>query len=250
LRSNLIPTGSAGEVMNLYGTVYQKDGKTPMPNSLIEAWQCDEKEVYDNTSDEFRFRGAVKSAKDGTYRFKTIIPVPYKDGEIWRPAHIHLRVSSADHQDLITQIYFKGDPHIDKDPAAASPLAVNRILEIKKQSNKESEVRFDVVMGKAMILADSAYKKITGLYKLKNGFTEFNREDDLLMMKHNGQLVEALLYKGNNTFEGGLGYVKVKFELLADGNVKSVIQMGDWESGDFTKSVMTEEGLKFLKYGN
>ena len=250
MRSDLIPAGSTGQVMNLVGTVYQKDGRTPMANALIEAWQCDEEEVYDNASDDYRFRGAQKTGKDGRYKFRTIIPVPYKDGEIWRPAHIHLRISSADHQDLITQIYFKGDKHIEKDAAAASPLAVNRILEISKPAGKEGEVRFDVVMGKAQVLEDSAYRKITGLYKLKNGFAEFNREDDLLMMKYNGQLLEALTYKGNNSFEGGLGYVKVRFELLAEGGVKTVIEMGDWESGDFSKAVMTEEGLKYLKYSD
>jgi protocatechuate 3,4-dioxygenase beta subunit len=49
MRSNLIPPGSTGEVMHLSGTVFQKDGKTPMADALIEAWQCDEHEHYDNT---------------------------------------------------------------------------------------------------------------------------------------------------------------------------------------------------------
>jgi len=68
---------------------------------------------------------------DGKYSFKTIVPVPYKaSATSWRPAHIHLRVSSPNHQDLITQIYFKGDPYLDQDSSSASPLAVNRILDI------------------------------------------------------------------------------------------------------------------------
>lgn len=69
----------------------------------------EENEHYDNTSDVYLFRGAVKSDEDGKYAFKTIVPVPYKanpDNEAsWRPAHIHMRVSVADQQDLITQIY-------------------------------------------------------------------------------------------------------------------------------------------------
>jgi catechol 1,2-dioxygenase len=180
MRSNLIPPNSTGEVMHLTGTVFQKDGKTPMPNSLIEAWQCDENEKYDNTSDDYMFRGMVKTGDDGTYAFKTIVPVPYKDGDVWRPAHIHLRISSADHQDLITQIYFKGDSHIMEDTAAASPESVSRILDIKKNSVGENEAKFDVVMGKSFPLDDSGYNKITGLYQLNNGMAEFNRQDDLL----------------------------------------------------------------------
>ena len=80
-----------------------------MANALIESWQCDEDEHYDNVSDEYLYRGALRTGKDGKYSFKTIVPVPYKDGEGWRPSHIHFRISSNDHQDLITQIYFEGD---------------------------------------------------------------------------------------------------------------------------------------------
>ncbi len=249
MRSNLIPPGSTGAVMNLTGTVFQKDGKTPLSNALIEAWQCDEHEKYDNTSDDYRFRGAVKTGKDGKYQFRTIIPVPYKDGESWRSAHVHFRISSVDHQDLITQIYFKGDPHIEKDPAAASPKTVKRILEIKKNASKESEVKFDVVMGKSFPLDDAGYRMITGLYQLKNGMAEFNREDDLLLMKYNGQLMEGLSYKGNNTFEGGIGYVQVKFDILADGGVKATITIKDWNVNMDTSKTTTEEGMKYLKYG-
>lgn len=249
MRSNLIPPGSTGEAMNLVGTIFQKDGKTPLSNALIEAWQCDEHEKYDNTSDEYRFRGAVKTGKDGKYQFRTIVPVPYKDGETWRPAHIHFRISSADHQDLITQIYFKGDQHIEKDAAAANPSAEKRILEIKKNASKESEVRFDVVMGKSFPLDDAGYRKITGLYQLKNGTAEFIREDDLLLMKYNGQLVEGLSYQGNNTFEGGIGYFRVKFEILSDGGVKAIITSKDWQVDIANAKTTTEEGMKYLKYG-
>jgi hypothetical protein len=106
-------------------------------------------------------------------------------------------------------------------------------------------VKFDVVMGKAFPLDDAGYKKITGLYKLNEGNVEFTRDGDLLMAKLNGQLIEALVYKGNNTF--GLSYVKAKFELLEKGDVKTTISMGNYDSGDLS-SMTTMEGLKFLKY--
>lgn len=249
MRSNLIPSASTGESMYLSGTIFQKDGKTPLSNVLIESWQCDEHEHYDNTSDDYLFRGTVKTGKDGKYAFKTIVPVPYKDGEGWRPAHIHMRISSSNHQDLITQIYFKGDPHIEKDTAAASPQSVNRILEIKKDSSNKNVVKFDVVMGKSFPLNDAGYKKITGLYQLKNGMAEFTREDDLLFLKLNGQFMEGLIYKGNNSFEGGIGFNKVKFELMANGDVKTKITLWDSWSED-QKYLELHEGIKVLKYGN
>ncbi|MBK7438610.1 MAG: hypothetical protein IPI77_18075 [Saprospiraceae bacterium] len=79
---------------------------------------------------------AKKQKKQGTYKFTTIVPVSYKanpDNEAsWRPAHIHMRVSVPNQQDLITQIYFKGDKYVETDKWAASPQAVNRILDISK----------------------------------------------------------------------------------------------------------------------
>ncbi len=99
MRSNIIPPGSAGEILHLSGTVFKKDGTTPLKDALIEVWQVNEKAVYDNTSDEYLGRGAVKTGKDGKYYFKTIMPVAYQIGENrYRPAHIHFRISGTDVQ--------------------------------------------------------------------------------------------------------------------------------------------------------
>ncbi len=247
MRNNLIPPGTTGKVLHLSGTVLHYDGKTPLSNVLIEVWHCDGSAKYDNVSDNYFYRGAIKTSKDGKYTFKTIIPVPYKDGEDWRPAHIHMRISSANHQDLITQIYFKGDPHIEKDAAANAPQSVKRILAIKEKSSAESEVKFDIVMGKTYLLENAGYKKITGLYKLNKGNAEFSREDDLLILKMNGQIMEGLVYKGNNTFVGGLSFNKVRFEILANGDVKTYITM--WDMPSDKKFLETYEGVKKVKYG-
>lgn len=248
LRNNIIPSGSTGEVMHLSGTLFNKDGNTPLSDALIEIWQCDENQVYDNTSDDYRFRGAMKTGKDGKYYFKTIVPVAYKTSETdWRPAHIHLRVSSPDCQDLISQIYFKGDPHLSEDSSSSSPLSVNRILDISENKDGEREVFFDIVMRETFPLDPSMYDKIAGLYKLERGNAEFIQEGDLLFLKINGQLQEGLSYVGNNTFQGGLGYVKSRFELLPDGGSKVIITLGDYDGGDLAK-VKTIEGERFLKY--
>ncbi len=247
MRSNLVPAGSTGVEMHLSGTVFAKDGKTVLANVLVEAWQCDEHEHYDNASDDYRFRGAVKTGKDGKYAFKTIVPVPYKDGTDWRPAHIHLRISSKGHQDLITQIYFKGDEHIAKDASANSHQSVNRILEITKNAQQKNVVKFNVVMGNTFALNDAGYKKITGLYQLKNGMAEFIREDDLLLLKMNGQFMEGLVYNGSNSFAGGLGFNKASFELMPNGDVKTKITM--WDMGADQRFLEVHEGMKILKYG-
>jgi catechol 1,2-dioxygenase len=246
VRNNLIPPGSTGQPVNFNGTVFKADGKTPMADALIESWQCDEHEHYDNASDEYLYRGALRTGKDGKYAFKTIVPVPYKNGDTWRPAHIHLRVSSNDHQDLITQIYLKGDPHIQEDECANSPQAVGRVLTVSKNASGENAIRFDIVMGKSFPLSDAGYKTITGLYQLKDGTAEFIRKDDLLFLKINGQYMEGMTYKGENSFSGGVGVNRVRFELLPDGGVKCNLNM--WDYSTDKSGAQLHEGIKVMKY--
>jgi catechol 1,2-dioxygenase len=244
LRGNIVPTGSSGDLMNLTGTIFQKDGKSPMREALVEIWQVNEKGGYDNTSDDFLGRGALKTGNDGKYLFKTIIPVPYSIGSGYRPAHIHMRISSSDHQDLITQIYFKGDPHLQEDSSSKSPESINRILSIDKNARQENAVQFDIVMRKEFPLDSSAYKKIEGLYQMEDkSMVEFYKVDDLLFAKVNGQIMEALAYKGNNVFEGGLGQVKARFELLTASDVKVRVTYTD----DSNKEAIVQ-GTKILKY--
>jgi catechol 1,2-dioxygenase len=248
LRSNIIPQGSKGVLLHLNGVIFMDNGKTPLDNALIEIWQCNENQEYDNSSDDYLHRGALKTGRDGKYNFTTIIPVPYKanpaDESSWRPAHIHLRVASPSQQDLITQIYFKGDKYIDTDRSSSAPSSANRILEITTNSRNEKQVVFDVVMSKTFPLDDQVYKKIEGLYRTDQKIAdserifEFVRKDDLLFMKLKGQYLEGLKYVGENTFEGGMGYRKVKFDLQQGGIVKASIEMRD------TKIVAE----KFLKY--
>ncbi|HLO38557.1 MAG TPA: hypothetical protein VK173_08705, partial [Lacibacter sp.] len=121
------------------------------------------------------------------------------------------------------------------------------ILEIKKNAVNKNAVKFDIVMGNSFALNDAGYKKITGLYQLKNGMAEFIREDDLLLLKINGQFMEGLAYKGNNSFEGGLGFNKATFELLANADVKVKLTM--WDMGADQRFLEVHEGMKILKYG-
>ena len=243
MRSNIIPPDSKGILLNLSGTIYKEDGKTPLNNALVEIWQCDENQHYDNTSNDFLCRGALNTGKNGRYDFKTVVPVQYKanpnNEASWRPAHIHMRVSVADQQDLITQIYFKGDKYIETDISASAPQAVNRILDISKNASGENAVIFDVVMSKEFPLEKEVYNKITGLYWMDDDSKiEFIKNDDLLFLKRNGQLTASLKYIGNNTFEGGIGYPKVTFELLAKGETKAIIKLRN-------KSL---SGQRYLKY--
>jgi len=243
LRTNLRLPATNGAPIVLKGIIFKEDGKTPVNNAMVEIWHCDENEVYDNASDEYNYRGGQKTKADGKYEFKSILPIPYKanptDESSWRPAHIHMRVSVPNQQDLITQLYFKGGKYVETDPWASAPQAVNRILNVSEISTGERLIVFNVMMSKEIPLDPAVYKKITGLYQMDdNSKVEFVKNDDLLFMKRNGQLSAALTYRGNNTFEGGIGFPKVSFELLADGGSKAMV----------TTQTRTYTGEKYLKY--
>lgn len=239
MRSNIIPPGSTGSILRVQGTVYKKDGRSPLPGAMVEVWQVDEGGHYDNLSDAYLCRGMTKTGNDGRYYFKTVMPVPYPAGKTTRPAHIHFRVSEGTHRDLITQIYFKGDPHLQEDSSSSNALSVSRILELTDGAGNEKKVRFDIVLNDEYPLDASVYEKISGLYEMSDkSNAEFFRKGDLLFVKINGQIAEALYYKGNNTFEGGLQNVTVVFELLADGGVKAHVAYDNEKV----------EGTKILKY--
>ena len=243
MRTNLRLANSNGTPIVLKGYIFKEDGKTPINDAFVEIWHCDENEVYDNTSDEYKYRGGQKTKTDGKYEFKSILPVPYKadpkDETSWRPAHIHMRVSVINQQDLITQIYFKGGKYLETDKWASAPQAVNRILNISKNKSADSEIVFNVVMSKEIPLDKKVYDRVTGLFDIGNdNVIEFIKNDDLLFMKWNGQLSADLKYIGNNTFEGGIGFPKATFELLKDGGTKVVV----------VTVTKTYNGTKYLKY--
>lgn len=244
LKTDLVQPGTKGEILHFSGTVFGKDGR-PVNNALVEIWHCNENGIYDNTSDDYIYRASFKTAADGKYHFKTIFPVPYAvSASQTRPAHIHMRISGDNQtQDLVTQIYFKGDKHLSEDSSSSDSKSVNRILDMSKNEKNERVVKFDIYLSGAYTLEPSAYKKITGLYEMNNkSMIEFYKDGDQLFAKVNGQIMEAMDYKGNNTFQGGLEYITVKFEMLGNGGASVKVA--------FKENGKTEEitGTRMLKY--
>jgi protocatechuate 3,4-dioxygenase beta subunit len=96
-RQNLNPKDFKGEILHLSGTIFKEDGKTPVPDCLIEVWQCQADGLYDNVSGNYVYRASQKVTTKGNYHFVTTKPIAYPTEEnpsVFRPAHIHLRISS------------------------------------------------------------------------------------------------------------------------------------------------------------
>ena len=120
-----------GERIVVYGKLLDENSK-PIPNSLIEIWQANSGGKYRHSGDTYNAPldpnfggwGRCLTDENGNYYFKTIKPGAYpwpNGGNNWRPAHIHFSIFGLSFlQRLVTQMYFEGDPLIEKCPIAQS----------------------------------------------------------------------------------------------------------------------------------
>jgi len=116
-----------GERIIVQGRVLDEGGR-PVPNTLIEIWQCNAAGRYIHETDQHpapldpNFTGAGRVVTDdrGHYQFTTVKPGAYpwrNHHNAWRPAHIHLSLFGPSFLTrLVTQMYFPGDPLFPFDP--------------------------------------------------------------------------------------------------------------------------------------
>ena len=199
---------------------------TPYINAKVELWHCDAKGVYDNSTNDFRYRGTTYSDEIGQYSFTTILPVPYEVGNGHsRPAHFHMMITAEGYQPLVTQLYFVGDANIKKDPYANSEKAKKRILEIQKMSNGTKKVVYDVSMSEILPVEAATIDRLTGTYTTTDGkkSAELFKKDGCLWIK-NEAFGNRFVYAGNNTFEEtgappGISW-SLHFALLPGGDIQ------------------------------
>ena len=172
-RGKVTAPRAPGELLVMSGRIWSHTNKKPITNALLDVWQADHRGVYDfQTSKrpdprpnlptarnysggkqpaktDFKNRIRLMTDEEGYYEYETIKPAAYGVGDSTRPSHIHYMVQAAGHATVITQCYFKGDPHIAKDPwANKSPL----IISLQKTRNEFGPYltgQFDLVLGPA-----------------------------------------------------------------------------------------------------
>jgi protocatechuate 3,4-dioxygenase beta subunit len=146
-RNDLTFENLKGNIIEIEGHIFENDCSTPSRNTLIEIWHCDSNGNYDNNSKAFLHRAKSFTDDNGFYKFKTIIPGKYLNGNKFRPSHIHFRVTNKDKKELISQIYFKGDTKIELDPWASKETAEKRILPLIPYNNHGGlSVIFDIYL--------------------------------------------------------------------------------------------------------
>ena len=108
-----------GTITHVFGRIVDTNGQT-VANAKVEIWQCDSHGHYHHVHDgdpgqldpDFQGYGKTVSAQDGSYRFRTIRPVPYPG----RTPHIHFAITTAAGRRLVTQMYVAGEALNARDP--------------------------------------------------------------------------------------------------------------------------------------
>ena len=137
--------GVPGKRVTIQGRVLDGDGK-PVDDALVEIWQADSRGAYGGK----RFRGFGRSATDdqGGFRFHTIQPgrVPGPGGRMQAP-HISVTVFMRGQlKQLLSRIYFPGEPSNYKDPVLALVPRARRGTLIANQSGKRGVLEWNVIL--------------------------------------------------------------------------------------------------------
>jgi len=112
------------------GVVRDKNG-TPVRGAQLDFWQNAPNGLYDVQEPEkgYNLRGRMFTGEDGVFAFTTTKPLPYTiplDGpvavilnkakrNVWRPAHLHVRIQAPNFEMLTTELFIDGDEYLDND---------------------------------------------------------------------------------------------------------------------------------------
>ena len=143
-----------GPKIEVTGTVYKKDGKTPASDVILYVYHTDQTGIYPTKGNENGWakrhgyiRGWVKTGSDGKYTFYTLRPGAYPGGE--NPEHIHITVKEPG----LTP-YYIDDFHFDDDPILTDEMRKsqrnrggNGIISLVKGKNGLAIAKRDIVLG-------------------------------------------------------------------------------------------------------
>ena len=146
--NQLANISEVGTRIIISGQVYNLDCSEVIPNTEIDIWHANNEGEYDNTG--YNLRGKTITNSQGFYIFETIKPGFYLNGSLFRPSHIHFKITPPGFDTLITQLYFQDDPYIPTDAAASitnGPFdATNRIIPLITNINGDLEGTWDIII--------------------------------------------------------------------------------------------------------
>ena len=152
-----------GDVILVRGRVTDIDGN-PLKGARIDIWQANHIGRYAHPEDpnpapldpNFQGIGIAYTDAEGWYGFKTINPAAYplkfliEGNDDWRAKHIHFKVAHENASSLTTQMYFEGDPLLERDEDYLNaPEDQRHLLVTSPKSDEETGLpmhRFDMAL--------------------------------------------------------------------------------------------------------
>jgi protocatechuate 3,4-dioxygenase beta subunit len=144
----------AGPKLEVKGTIYHRDGKTPAADVILYIYHTDQSGEYPLNGDESGWaskhgyiRGWIKTGNDGRYKFYTLKPGAYPGGG--NPAHIHPVIKEPGVKAYwIDEFLFEGDPYItDEERKRLPQRGGNGILKAETKPDGMLTVKRDIVLG-------------------------------------------------------------------------------------------------------
>ena len=149
-------TGPAkGEVIDVVGRVFSLAGER-LADAVVEIWQADSRGRYNHPLDisadrdkNFQGFGAVKTDREGAYRFRTVRPRYYETGIGRRTPHIHFYVEAPKGLEVTTQMYFPNEPLNDTDfvRARLTDEAQRAAVTARLEQGEVPRYVFDIILG-------------------------------------------------------------------------------------------------------
>jgi hydroxyquinol 1,2-dioxygenase len=132
-----ISGGVSGTPMFVTGRVVDEQDR-PIAGAHVDTWHSDGEGYYDvqqteKLPDEFAMRALLTTDDDGRFWYRSISPRYYPvptDGpcgeimraanrSVMRPQHVHFWLHADGYQPLITQLFYREDPYINRDAVFA-----------------------------------------------------------------------------------------------------------------------------------
>ncbi len=147
-----------GDPMVFSGRVRDLDG-APLPGVTVDMWQAGNDGTYSGfvgDAPRTNLRGRMLTDENGKFTVRTIRPAPYQipnsgpTGEFldmigrhsWRPAHFHFVLDAPGHEELTTQLYFRGGEWLDGEGDVVDGVKDSLLIDVEPGADPELAAEF------------------------------------------------------------------------------------------------------------
>lgn len=144
----------SGPKLEISGTIFQADGKTPAKGVILYIYHTDQKGIYPQKGSEIGWakrhgylRGWIKTNADGKYKFYTLRPASYPNSK--SPQHIHPVIKEPNRNEYyIDEYLFADDPFLDeKEKANQQNRGGSGIIILTRKQDGTWVGKRDIVLG-------------------------------------------------------------------------------------------------------